>query len=230
VDQRSALAGRDGPMTPAADGAPAATATATSPPLRRDAAGNRARLLAAAAKVFADGGLKAGVDDVARVAGLGMGTLYRHFPTKDALIDELVRELLVDLLQAARDRRAELGGTGLEHFLGDVGAQQSARLGCLPRLWSTPRHVEIMNEIRTETAGLLADAQAHGRVRADLVPTDVYAVMWSLRGVIVTTHAAEPEAWRRHLEIVVLGLRPSDVPLTHAPVPEADRLIDSLTV
>ncbi|MDQ1718021.1 MAG: hypothetical protein QOE89_1974, partial [Pseudonocardiales bacterium] len=59
-------------------------------PLRRDAAENRERLLDAAIQVFAEHGLDAGVDEVARVAGVGTGTLYRRFPTKQALIDELV--------------------------------------------------------------------------------------------------------------------------------------------
>jgi AcrR family transcriptional regulator len=78
-------------------------ADGTVQPLRRDAARNRKRLLEAAAEVFAEQGLQASVDDVARVAGVGMGTLYRRFPTKDALIDELVRELLTEDLQDARE-------------------------------------------------------------------------------------------------------------------------------
>lgn len=71
--------------------------------LRRDAAENRQRLLDAAATVFSARGLDVGVDEIARVAGVGVGTLYRRFPTKDALISELVRQVLEDFVALARD-------------------------------------------------------------------------------------------------------------------------------
>jgi AcrR family transcriptional regulator len=69
--------------------------------LRRDAAENRQRVLDAAAAVFSERGLDVGVDEIARAAGVGTGTLYRRFPTKDALISELVRQLLADLVALA---------------------------------------------------------------------------------------------------------------------------------
>lgn len=201
-------------------------------PLRSDAARNRKRLLEAAAEVFAERGLEAGVDEVARVAGVGMGTLYRRFPTKDALINELVRELLVDVLQRARDALGLPEGHGLESFLYGIGELQSARLGCLPRLWNAAQHEELQAEVRLATAALLADAQRHGRIRADLVPADVFAVMWSLRGVIETTKATAPDAWQRHLEVVLLGMRPSATALVHGPLPEAvvERVVAHLPV
>jgi AcrR family transcriptional regulator len=201
-------------------------------PLRTDAARNRKRLLDAAAEVFAEQGLQASVEDVARVAGVGMGTLYRRFPTKDALIDELVRELMVEVLQGARASLQLPDGQGLEAFLYHVGAQQSARLGCLPRLWKTAQHSEIQAEIRAATAALLDDAQRHGRVREDVVATDVFAIMWSLRGVTETTRAAAPDAWRRHLEILLLGMRPAPEPLQHKPLSDAaiERLLAKLPV
>jgi len=201
-------------------------------PLRSDAARNRKRLLEAAAAVFAERGLEAGVEEVARVAGVGMGTLYRRFPTKDALIDELVGELLIDVLSRARVARGLSGGEGLERFLHDVGELQAARLGCLPRLWNTDQHAELQAEIRAATSGLLADAQRHGRIRTDVVAADVYAVMWSLRGVIEMTKATAPDAWERHLEIIVLGMRPSATPLERAPMSQAaiKRLVAHLPV
>lgn len=187
-------------------------------PLRRDAARNRERLLRAAAEVFAERGLEAGVDEVARAAGVGMGTLYRRFPTKQSLIEELVRELLIDVLEQARVAREVPGGRGLERFLRDLGELQSTRLGCLPRLWNTSQHVDLQAEIRAATEALLADAQHHGRARADLAAADVFAVMWSLRGVIETTKATAPDMWKRHLDIVLLGMRPSNEPLEHEPL------------
>jgi len=201
-------------------------------PLRRDAARNRDRLLSAAAQVFAENGLEAGVDDVARVAGVGTGTLYRHFPNKDALIDELVRDLLNELLEVATESLEQPDGTGLEAFLYAVGTQQSERLGCLPRLWSTPGHRDLMIPIREAATELLRDAQRHGRVREDLAPPDLFALLWSLRGVIQTSHAVDPDAWRRHLEILLIGIAPSATPLRHPPLSDraVSELFRSLTV
>src|SRR5271156_373221 len=86
-------------------------------PLRQDAARNRDRLLAAAAEVFDAQGLDASVTDIARVAGVGIGTLYRRFPTKEALIDALVHDVLDATIQMARDASVAADGTGLEQFL-----------------------------------------------------------------------------------------------------------------
>jgi hypothetical protein len=67
-------------------------------------------------------------------------------------------------------------------------------------------------------ADLLADAQAHGRVRADLTSTDLSLVMWSIRGVLETTRANAPDAWKRHLDLLVAGMRPTDARLAHRPL------------
>ncbi len=190
-------------------------------PLRRDAARNRERLLETAATVFADQGLEAGVVDIARTAGVGMGTLYRRFPSKDALIEELVSELLADLLYDARAALHEPDGRGLETFLYALGTRQSSPLGFLPRLWTTPDHAKLMFEIQQVAGELLADAQRHGQVRADLTPADVFTIMWSLRGVIEATRGIAPNAWRRHLDIILAGLAPAPAPLPHEPLPQA---------
>lgn len=189
--------------------------------LRRDAARNRERLLETAAEVFTDQGLEAGVDDIARLAGVGMGTLYRRFPTKTALIEELVRELLTDLLEAAREALEEPDGQGLRTFLYELGARQSSPIGFLPRLWTTSEHAELMTAIQAATAQLVADAQRHGRLRPEVTPADVFTIMWSLRGVIEATRGVAPDAWRRHLDIIVAGLQPSDAELPHEPLPES---------
>ena len=94
--------------------------TVSERPLRRDAAENRRRLLDAATEVFSAHGLDGSVEEVARVAGVGMGTLYRRFPTKQDLIDTLVGDMrreLAALAQAAdrcrgRDRAGAVAGLG----------------------------------------------------------------------------------------------------------------------
>ncbi|MBF6619037.1 MAG: TetR/AcrR family transcriptional regulator [Patulibacter sp.] len=187
-------------------------------PMRRDAARNRERLLDAAAEVFAESGLQGTVEDVARVAGVGMGTLYRRFPTKEALIDALVSAILDDILRDARVARDAADGQGLRDFLVAVGERQAHRHGQLPRIWGAERHAEPTRKIQAEIAALLADAQEHGRVRADAVPADIFAAIWSLRGVTESTRGVAPDAWRRHLEILLAGLEPSHAPLTYEPL------------
>ena len=89
---------------------------ATDRPLRRDAELNRQRLLDAAADVFAEHGLEASVEEIARTAGVGMGTLYRRFPTKDALISALVQDVLSTMLAIAEEGTERPDGTGLGVF------------------------------------------------------------------------------------------------------------------
>jgi AcrR family transcriptional regulator len=186
------------------------TTTRAAKPLRRDAAENRARLLDAATQVFAEHGLDGSVEDVAREAGVGMGTLYRRFPTKQALIDELVGGLRRELLALARSAAERPDGEGLEQLLVQAGQLQAEQRGCVERLWDhSDAELETMTEFRVILRSLLESAQQRGRIRADVTGTDISMVLWSLRGVIETTRAVAPTAWRRHLEIMIAGLRPT---------------------
>ena len=192
---------------------PAAIPVAAAKPLRRDAAENRVRLLDAAAEVFAQHGLDAGVEEVARMAGVGMGTLYRRFPTKQALIDALVGDARRELATLARAAAEQPDGTGLERLMVQVGELQTDRGGCLLRVWDhCDAELDAIREFRRIVRELLAAAQAHGRVRADVSGNDITMVFWSLRGVIETTGATAPQVWRRHLELVIAGLRPPTGP------------------
>jgi AcrR family transcriptional regulator len=182
-------------------------------PLRSDAAKNRQRLLVAAAHVFEEQGLEASVADIARDAGVGMGTLYRHFPSKEMLIEALVTEVLEATITMAREAALWPDGSGLEHFLEVSSAYQAEHLGCLPKLWNTD-HV-MVRTARKLLAGLLSDAQANDRIRSELTITDINLVMWSIRGVLETTRNVAPDAWRRHLDLLIAGMRPSGNELTH---------------
>src|SRR6202167_4568457 len=133
------------------------SATAADRPLRRDAEQNRQRLLDAAADVFAEHGLEASVEEIARAAGVGMGTLYRRFPTKDALIEELVHELLADVVRDARTALERRDGSGLEAFLHAASAHQASQRGCLARLWGASIAPDLMREVRDLIAALLVD-------------------------------------------------------------------------
>jgi AcrR family transcriptional regulator len=193
--------------------------------IRSDAIKNRERLLAAAGRVFEEKGLEASVADVARAAGVGMGTLYRRFASKEALIEALVGEVLEATIAMASEAAQWPDGTGLEHFLEASSSYQAEHLGCLPKLWNTDHH--LIETARDLIAGLLADAQAHGRIRSDLTSTDIAIVLWSMRGVLETSGANVPEARQRHLDLVIAGLRPTDEVLEHRPLSqdEIDRIL-----
>jgi AcrR family transcriptional regulator len=183
-------------------------------PLRRDAARNKQKIIDAALVVFAEDGLEGSVEEIARVAGVGMGTLYRRFPTKQALIDELVGSARRKLLTLARTCTQLRDGTGLERLLVLAGQLQAGKLGCLRRIWDhSDAELDAMEEFREIVRDLLAEGLTRGRIRPDATPTDISMILWSLHGVIETTRDIAPSIWRRHLEILIAGLRPTNGPL-----------------
>jgi AcrR family transcriptional regulator len=214
---------------------PAQTAPTASTPgggtrtLRRDAAENRERLLRAAWEVFAELGPDAGVEEIARRAGVGMGTLYRRFPTKEALVQALNDALMEKILANARRTLAEgpVSG-GLEAQLWYCGSVMSAHHGCLSRLWhrdlhgSDPRREELWTMVRK----LLERARDAGEVRADLTLTDVYLCVLALRALIDETATAAPDAWQRFLEVQIAGFRPAADAGELAHRPKDDSLVE----
>lgn len=189
--------------------------------LRRDAAQNRRKLLDAARRVFDARGLDAGVEEIAQEAGVGVGTLYRRFPTKDALVSELVHEALTTTRQLAVSAQADTAGDGLEQFLYAVGQMQADNRGCLARLWTDDTTIAARAECRELIAVLLTSGQLRGRIRDDATLTDIDLVFWSLRGVLEMTSMHDPVAWRRHIALTVAGLRPSTYQLAEPPVSAA---------
>ena len=192
--------------------------TAPSPPLRRDAARNRAKILAAARSAFDENGVDVGVEVIAQRAGVGVGTLYRRFPTKELLIEAVVSEVLEAVLFAAESALDhESPADGFVEYLRAVGRVQFEHAGCLARLWNNSAS-DVRDRIEVAGHTLLARAQHAGAVRPDLVYEDVIVLFWSLRGVIEATSAVSPEAWLRHLDLLVTSLSPDGAPLRHPPL------------
>jgi AcrR family transcriptional regulator len=179
----------------------------TVQPLRRDAAANRERLITAAIEVFNDDGIDAGVEQIAHRAGVGVGTLYRRFPTKDALIAHLVDELITEMIAAADEAREVPGGHGLEQYVRAMGDQLSRHRGCLSRLWGGG-DVARIEELRARQHSLLVIAQKAGVIRADMRAADLTALLWSLRGIVDSAGATAQVVCQRHLDLVFAGLRP----------------------
>ncbi len=179
--------------------------------MRADARRNYARLLAAAREAYTEHGTDARLDDVARRAGVGPGTLYRHFPTRETLLAAVYRDD-VEALAVEANRLAETfpPAQALERWLRlqldyvkvkrGLGAAVKAMLGTDSETLAYCR-----DTMRGAAGGLLARAQAVGQVRADV---DAGDVMRLVHGVAMATETA-PEDADRLLSIVLAGLRPA---------------------
>lgn len=199
------------------------TTPAISRPLRADAARNRALLLAAAADEFAEHGLEASVADIARRAGVGKGTVFRHFPTKDDLIAAIVLDR-IENLRAIGERllSAEDPGAALLEFLVTAGHQRQQR--DLSFLMGAG---EPKPEVQQAQAGLfqviedlVARAREHGAVREDVTGSDVFLLMCAPNYVTGYVPNAGPDLWRRYLAIIFDGLRPEGAHALPQPAPE----------
>src|SRR3954468_527678 len=173
-------------------------------PLRADARRNRERILVAARGACAQHGANVQIDDVAREAGVGVGTVYRHFPTKDALIEALVAEkfrLTIDNIRAAQkiEDPWEAFSTGLRRNA-EVMAADAGLRDALIRLGPAARHSDADRAELFAVAGALIDrAQAAGVLRDDVTVDDVGALMAGL-----CTSMAHPGLdWRRHLDVLL---------------------------
>lgn len=189
------------------------TATLTKP-LRADAVRNRDRILTAAKSVFAGAGSGAQMEAVAREAGLGVGTLYRHFPTKEDLLGELVAEQFSTFLATAResletieDPWEALAGTLRENAR--VASENVAVQNALTGAEVNWERVEpVRDELLEVTDELIRRCHAAGVVREDLVVSDIPTVMCGVCSTMGRGPADDvPRDWRRHLQIILDGIR-----------------------
>jgi AcrR family transcriptional regulator len=196
-------------------------------PLRRDAERNRQRILTAAADAFAQGGLAVTMDEIARCAGVGVGTVYRRFPDKELLIEALFEQRideLVALAEAARDDPDPFAG--LMRFFETFLALQAADRGLKDVLLGTARGAGRATRARERIGpivdDLLARACEAGDLRPDVAASDHALIQFVLGAVIDFTHDVAPDTWRRMLTIVLDGLRPSRGAPSPLPAPALD--------
>jgi AcrR family transcriptional regulator len=181
-------------------------------PLRADARRNRARIITSARKLFARLGNEAQMEEIAADCGLGMGTLYRHFPNKQALLTEIVRERFEGMIELAQtaERITDAGeafeavlGSYLEAADGDA-AFQLALLGSTEFEWEGV--VAQKAEFAEIVTRIIERAVAAGDVREDLRYTDFPLIT---NGVMATMYfrPSGNNDWRRHLELVLDRVR-----------------------
>jgi AcrR family transcriptional regulator len=200
-------------------------------PLRRDAERNRQRILAAAAEVFTERGLDATLDEVARAAGVGVGTVYRRFPDKESLVAELFRDRIDALVTVAEEAcTAPDPWQGLASYLefaasalaGDLGLRQLMMFATYDRdqvCYARDRMFPVLSR-------LVERAQTAGQVRDDFRATDIKLIAFMLASVAEYAAAIRPEIWRRYLTLLLDGLRPARDTVTPLPVraPSPDEL------
>ena len=180
---------------------------------RRDAQRNRERLVAAGRAVFTEQGVDASLEEIARRAGVGIGTLYRHFPSREALVAAIFEERIGEVLAAAeRAAAAEDAWQGLVGFLEQALQLQADHLALRQLVLRYPQGDAKAAAARRKIHGLLEElverARDQGAVRADLNVADLVLVIWSFGPLLEATAGTAPQAWRRHLRIVLDGLRP----------------------
>lgn len=195
-------------------------------PLRADAERNRRRILAAAAEVFAKRGLEAGLDEIARHAGVGTGTVYRRFPDKTVLIEALFESRLDDMVALA-DAAARIPDAweGLVHFTVGAVEMQQADHGLKELLFSqnstiAPERFDAQKQKLVPRIQLLVDrAKASGQLRADVDMSDLAMTQYMLHAVGVLSAGGRPDLWRRQLTLLLDGLRADGPGRANTPLP-----------
>jgi AcrR family transcriptional regulator len=162
----------------------------------------------AAREVFAERGPQAGMEEVAARAGVGVGTIYRRFAGKDALLEAIARQFVAELDEAAdRALAAEDAGLALEKFLEYVG-----------RFDVEKRHYarELIERVVDPEAGAATTGKLHaltdravaaGALASDVTGADILALLTALRAVVSASEVGDDTTWRRFLARHLQGLR-----------------------
>ena len=204
--------------------APALGAFQHGPPTaRRDAVRNYHRILEAAREVLGESGADACMEEIAARAGVGVGTVYRRFASKDALVDELLQLVLDEVLQSTERALARTGGHGLEELLRALGQSFADHARYANLLLERSADAATGRRIRAAIDELTARATAAGTVNPGITPGDVVALVWAMRGLVQAAGEVAPGAWQRFLDIQLAGMR-AEGPLSSAPPLSARQL------
>ena len=193
--------------------------------LRRDAERNRVRILEAAREVFAEQGVHAPIEEVARRAGVGVATLYRRFPTRPELVAcafQAKMQAYADATQAALDSPDPW--EGFCGYVEQICAMQAQDHGFTDVLTMTfpmsPDIEELRDQVFHDFVELSQRAKAIGRLRTDFVAEDMPLILMANAGVVTATGSAAPHAWKRLVALLLQALEaPGAGPLPAPPTP-----------
>jgi len=188
---------------------PESTARRRAP--RVDAIRNREAIIAAAAEVLAVQGTAVDVREIARRSGVGMGTLYRHFPKKEDLVHTVLRKDFSEWAESARQTAidAEDPWAALTDFYQQAltgYARHRAIMENFALTWSVP-DLEGIQQLRLVIEELCARAAAAGLLRPDVTTDDLLLLLVSLGHAVQVTDECRPQMWHRLLRISLDGLR-----------------------
>ena len=180
------------------------------PTLRRDAERNRRRIIAAAHEVFREHGMNATLDDVARHAGVGVGTVYRRFANKEELVDALFADMVDTAdaisIDAAADPDPWHGlATSLEKLCELQAFDRGLREVMLGTGRGPQRKRQMQLRVRSAADQLVTRAKEQGTLRPDMQPWDL--PMIQLMVAAITDNTGHPDLWRRYLHLLLDGLR-----------------------
>jgi AcrR family transcriptional regulator len=179
--------------------------------LRADATRNRNQLLKAASRVFVSAGPEPSMRAIAREAGVGIATLYRHFPTRESLVDAVYRDQVARLTDGARELLAQLPPpAALRRWMDLFGDWIATKNGMLDTLLAMIEsgeiaHAQTQTELLAAIGEILNAGRVTGELRADVTAEDIAA---SLIGIFTVAHPPEHDARAsRLLNILMDGLR-----------------------
>ncbi|WP_189171324.1 TetR/AcrR family transcriptional regulator [Pilimelia anulata] len=214
--------------TPATVAPGTAGAPGVPRPLRRDAQRNRDALVAAARTAFAADGLEVSLERIARDAGVAIGTLYRHFPTRGYLISAVFAEKMRVVLDRAERAVAEPDAwTAFAGLLETLCEMQAGDLGfCELAALELPPNGDlalIQQQVAALGGAVLDRGQRAGAIRPDLAMPDLFFLVWSQSRIIRATAGVAPRVWRRHLYLLLDAYRADRAhPLPEPPLTEAE--------
>ena len=202
-------------------------------PRRRDAIERHDRLIAAAQREFAARGVNASLEGIARDAGVAIGTLYRHFPTRLDLLLAAFEPRLQEFLDGAKKAlEIEDPWEGFVSYLENLFRVQAGDRGFndflsrrLPGSADTER---IHDQMCRQIEDVLTRAQDAGEVRPDITQADIVNLIWSNGRIIDATSATAPNAWRRYLYLMLDAYRAERAhPIPEPPMTE-EQLYDAM--
>jgi AcrR family transcriptional regulator len=193
-------------------------------PLRRDAERNRQRILRAAAEVFTQRGLDATLDDVAREAGVGVGTVYRRFPDKESLVAELFADRIDALVAVAEEALVAPDPwraltAYLEYAVNTLAADVGLRQLMMFATYGRDQVAYAREQMRPVVSKLVQRAQEAGELREDFSATDVPMIAFMLASAAEYAGSVQPDLWKRYLALIIDGLRPARDNASALPVP-----------
>jgi AcrR family transcriptional regulator len=202
-------------------------------PRRRDAIERRHRLIAAAQKEFASQGVNGSLEAIARNAGVAIGTLYRHFPTRLDLLMTVFEPRLREFLEGATNAiQTDDPWTAFVSYLENLFRVQAGDRGFndfLSRRFPSSAETErIHDEMCQQIESVLVRAQDAGQARPDIALADIVNLIWSNGRMIDATSTTAPGEWRRHLYLMLDAYRAERAhPLPEPPMTEA-QLYDAM--